>query len=79
MTNPDRPPSLPKQISTDGCVTTLFVLFGVLLLLPGLCSLIFMAVILPGGSAGGLWTLWAIGFLIAAFGIGVIGYAVRHR
>jgi hypothetical protein len=51
----------------------------VVLLLPGLCSLIFMGVFLPGGAGGDLWILWAAGFLISGFGIAVLVYAVKHR
>ena len=80
MTDPNRPPPPPpKHISADGCAVALVVLFGVVLLHPGLCSLIFMSVFLPGGAGGDLWTLWAIGFLISGFGIAVLVYAVRHR
>lgn len=47
----------------------LAVLFGIILLLPGLCSLGFMAVVLPGNPGSGGWLLWIICFAISFGGI----------
>jgi hypothetical protein len=50
------------------------------MLLPGICSLIFMAAMLPGGgSTGGVEGLWAISLLIAVAGIILIWFAAKNR
>jgi hypothetical protein len=72
-----RPPdSAPKQ-GLGGCLTTLLVLVGIVLLLPGLCSLIFMGA--AGGGGGGLALVYLLTFAIAAGGVMLIRYAVRNR
>jgi hypothetical protein len=63
-----------------GCLTALLILGGVALLLPGLCSLVFMVPFLvEGESAGGFVLIWLITFVIAAGGIALIRYALRNR
>jgi len=50
------------------------------LVLPGICSLVFMIPLLLGRSSPGGWGLvWLITFLIAAGGIALIRYAVKNR
>jgi hypothetical protein len=77
MSVPQVPPSdpAPKQ-GLGGCATTLLVLVGIVLLLPGICSVI--AAGLFGGS-GGLALIYLATFAIAAGGIVLIRYAVRNR
>ena len=51
---------------------TAAIIFGIILLLPGICSLGFMLASLPSfhlSDASFLIPLWAIGFAISAFGI----------
>jgi hypothetical protein len=60
----------------------LAILFGIILLLPGLCSLGFMAFMLPaafreGGGANPLVLLWLVCFAISYGGILMIRYGVR--
>ncbi len=56
------------------------VIVGIVLLLPGICSLIFMAATLPdGGSIGGFGFLWLICLLVGVGGIMLIRYAVKNR
>jgi hypothetical protein len=60
-------------------LTILMVIFGVILLLPGVCSLFFM-VGMGSGSSGGqplLVLLWFVCFLIAFGGIMLIRQAFR--
>jgi hypothetical protein len=53
------------------------VLVGIVLLLPGVCSLVFM---FAGVRAdGGIAILWLISFAIGAGAIALITYAVRNR
>jgi hypothetical protein len=57
-------------------LTALMVVFGLVLLLPGLCALVFMS---GGFSADDslLLMLWAICFLISAGGIWLLVKALR--
>ncbi len=54
----------------------LLVTVGVVLLLPGLCSLISMGLF---GGSGGLALIYLVTFAIAAGGIALIRYAIRNR
>jgi hypothetical protein len=47
------------------------VVFGIILLLPGVCSLFFMSA-MGSGSAGPLVVLWVICFVISAGGIALL-------
>jgi hypothetical protein len=88
MSPPDLPPNEPKvwppernrgpirQGPIGGGATAFLVLVGIVLLLPGACSLIVMANSgFVGGAFGGLML---VTFVIAAAGIALISYAVRH-
>ncbi len=58
-------------------LTVLMVVVGVVLLLPGVCALVFM---ITGGFSGGdplLILLWAVCFLISAGGIWLLISAFR--
>ena len=66
--------------TAGGCATAFIALLGVVLLLPGLCSLFFLVSLWPDGArSGGLIGLWLFTFLIAALGIVLIRYAIRGR
>ena len=68
-------------------VTGLLIFIGFLLLLPGLCSLIFTVVALSqgglfeGGSAidPSIVTLWLICFTVGAGGVTLIVFAIRRH
>ena len=65
-------------------LTVLMVVAGIVLLLPGLCSLVFIAVLASDSLAGlfddpGLLGLWAGCFAISAGGILLIRHAWRGR
>jgi hypothetical protein len=47
------------------------------LLLPGLCSLLFMFA--GVGTDGAIVTLWLISFVIGAGAVALIRYAIRNR
>jgi hypothetical protein len=84
MTVPEVPPpgstpqpdSAPKR-GLGGVVTVLLVLVGVVLLLPGLCSLLAMRLL--GGGGGALGLIYLLTFAVAAGGVMLIRYAVRNR
>jgi len=75
---PGEPPPVPPppQRGIGGCAMVFLVLVGVVLLLPGLCSLIAMGAF---GGSGGLGLIYLVTFAIAAGGIMLIRYAVRNR
>jgi hypothetical protein len=66
------PDPLPERRSVVG--TVLFLVIGVVLLLPGLCSLWFMAALGSPTGAGALGLLW---FVCVAISIGGIVLIVR--
>ena len=76
---PSGPPAAPRRPQgLGGCLTAVLVVVGIVLLLPGLCSLIFMG--LAGGGGGGvIGLLWAVCLLIGVGGIILIQYAIRNR
>jgi hypothetical protein len=78
-----RPPELPPELpprpreESDGCLTAIMIGIGIILLLPGLCSLFFVF----GGlvkSAGDLQFVIAMG-LVGCAGVGLIWWAIRGR
>lgn len=79
-TPPDVPPPLSSRLPPEqrsGCFTALMVVFGIILLLPGLCSLIFVF----GGlvkSAEDVQFVLALG-LVGCAGVGLIWWAIRGR
>jgi len=77
MSNPqDVPP--PRNV----LVTALMILVGIILLLPGLCSLILVGVLVYDDPVGtfrepGLVLLWIVCLAVAAGGVLLIRRAVR--
>lgn len=69
------PPPRPRGIG--GCLAAFLVLVGIVLLLPGVCSLVFMFA--GVGPDGGIAVLWLISFVIGAGAIALISYAIRNR
>jgi hypothetical protein len=64
-------------------VTALLILVGLILLLPGLCSLIFSAMLLKdAGSLGlepGIQLLLFFCFVVGACGVALIWFAIRRN
>ena len=77
MSAPDLPPPVTRPQGLDGCLVALLVLMGIILLLPGLCSLVFIVAML--GGAEDFLGLWLISFAISAGGLWLITYVVRNR
>jgi len=82
---PPPPPEMPPLPPRSGWVTALMVLVGVILLLPGLCSLIFSVMWIrsePGYHTGGYDSaallIMLAGFAIGAAGVGAIYFAIRR-
>ena len=78
---PSQPPEPVFTPNAGGCASVLMLLAGIVLLLPGLCSLAFI-VTDSGGSLtrdSSVVALWIICFAISAAGILLIRAAVRRR
>jgi hypothetical protein len=78
----DEQPTRPRG-ATPGrnpWVTALLILIGLILLLPGLCSLIFTVVLLsnPSGNDSGFLGLLVFCFLVGAGGVALIVFAIRR-
>jgi hypothetical protein len=68
-------PHLPPSSRRHPLLTVLMVIIGIILLLPGLCSLIFLG--MAGGAGGDLWGLWVFCFVVSAGGIALLVAASR--
>ena len=80
----DQPPPRPTG-PTPGrnpWVTALLILIGIILLLPGLCSLIFSVTILADsgslGSDPGILSLLVFCFLLGVGGVALLIHAIRR-
>lgn len=80
MSVPEIKPPDPRPQGLGGCAMVFLVLLGIVMLLPGLCALIF-AVGLPlsRSDMSAVISIGFITFLIAAAGVMLIVYAVRSR
>jgi hypothetical protein len=70
------PPPRPQEES-NGCLTAILIVIGIILLLPGLCSLLFIF----GGlvkSAGDVQFVVTLG-MIGCAGVALIWWAIRGR
>ena len=76
---PGPPPQDPSQRS--GCLTALMVIFGIIMLLPGLCALLFGGMSLSEGGRieSDVGSLIFLGLAIGAAGVGLIWSAIRRR
>ena len=83
MSNIETPPpplppsSAPPRAQRDGCLTAFMVIVGVILLLPGLCALLFGADALLESHPEPIIML--LGLLVGFAGIMLIRAAVRGR
>lgn len=77
---PESPPGLPpRQPSQEGsgCLTAILIVIGIILLLPGLCSLIFVF----GGLVKSAEDVQFVALLmmVGAAGVALIWWAIRGR
>jgi len=70
-------PAPPEQRS--GCMTAIMVVIGIILLLPGLCALIFggMAVTSQGSVPSDIVSFVVLGLLVGCMGVMLIWVAIR--
>lgn len=78
------PPQGPAP-SSMGCGGVLMILIGIVLLLPGLCTVIYGAMMIAYTPASqrmsdliGALPFWFFGLLLAALGVGLIVAAIRR-
>jgi hypothetical protein len=73
-------PSVPPP-PRNPWVTALLILIGIVLLLPGVCSLIFSAILIQSGGPGGnseYVPLLFFCFLVGVGGVALIVFAIRR-
>ena len=63
-----------------GCLPVLLALLGIVLMLPGICSAVFVVAFVGGGGTnpGSIVGIWVFSFLLAAAGIALIVGAIRR-
>jgi hypothetical protein len=74
---PERPRDPPPSRNLGGCLVAFLVVLGVVLTLPGVCTVVAMG--LGGGSGVGWFGIMLLTFLIAGGGVWLIAWAVRNR
>jgi hypothetical protein len=75
---PPIPPRAPSPPRRDGCLTAFMVLFGIVLLLPGLCAVVFGVGNLGSSHAEPVITMLVLlGLLVGAGGVFLIRAAIR--
>jgi hypothetical protein len=81
MSVPDiKPPDPQRPAGLGGCMMAFLIILGILMLLPGLCALIFLVELHPSRSdMNAIIAIGFITFLIGAAGVGLIVLAVRNR
>jgi uncharacterized membrane protein YraQ (UPF0718 family) len=73
------PGGLPPPPPRNGCLTAFMVIVGIVLLLPGLCALIFGigSLTSPGGFESGILPFVLVGLMVGAAGVLMIRRAIR--
>jgi hypothetical protein len=83
QTPPDKTPEPFRQETQrrSGCLTALMAIFGIIMLLPGLCALLFggISVFGGGGIQSGEAPLVFLGLLVGIFGVALIWAAIKGR
>jgi hypothetical protein len=80
---PPPPPPIPEPSGLppprSGCLTAFMVIVGVILLLPGLCAVIFGigSLTSPGGFESAILPFVLVGLMVGAVGVLMIRWAIR--
>ena len=75
---PDLSPAVRPPAPRSGCLTAFMVIGGVILLLPGLCAIIFGGIALSEQQLdNGVLPLVAVGLVVGFFGVVMIWAAFR--
>ena len=83
-TIPSAPPPPPPPVQPhrrSGCLTALMAIFGIFMLLPGLCALLFggMSVVADGRIAADIAPLVFLGLVIGIGGVALVWAAIKGR
>ena len=80
MSNPPGTPTAPSPPRRRSFILSfIMVVAGIVLLLPGLCALVFSVFALSGGGGDpGLLGLWFLCFAVSAGGVALIVFAFRR-
>lgn len=80
-TPPAQPPAnMPPPPPRSGWVTALMAIAGIILLLPGVCALVFGAMSLSSpSSAAGIMPFVMVGLLVGFGGLALVVSAIRGR
>ncbi len=77
--SPSVPPPVPPSPGRSGCLTALMVVVGVILLLPGLCAVIFGGIGLSQPHFdSGFMPFVLMGLLVGCVGVAMIWAAFRR-
>jgi hypothetical protein len=75
---PPAPPQLPPPAQRNGCLTALMIIAGLIMLLPGLCAIIFGVGSLTGSSMDPIVSvLVLLGLFVGFLGIMLIRAATK--
>jgi hypothetical protein len=79
MSSPETPPPVPPSLpQRHGCATAFMVLFGIALLLPGLCALLFgVGIMADQRPDPATISMVLIGLMVGFAGIMLIREAIR--
>ena len=77
---PAPPPPVPRE-RRSGCLTALMAIFGIFMLLPGLCALLFggISVVEDGKIAADIAPLVFLGIVVGIGGVALIWGAIKGR
>lgn len=78
---PPAPPPAPPTQKRGGCLTALMAIFGIFMLLPGACALLFggMSVFEDGKIASDIAPLVFLGLVVGIGGVALIWAAIKGR
>lgn len=78
--SPPVPPPAPTG-KRGGCLTALMAIFGIFMLLPGLCAMLFggMSVVEDGKIAADIAPLVFLGIVVGIGGVALIWAAIKGR
>ncbi|MBR0715381.1 hypothetical protein [Bradyrhizobium liaoningense] len=81
MSEPNPPAAPPVPPARGGCLTALMVICGVILLLPGLCAIVFGGISVSEGGRidADIAPLVFLGLVVGAVGVALIWVAIKGR
>ena len=73
-------PGPPTTRAPSLALSIVLILLGIILLLPGVCSGVFMVIVFQSNNSfpASFIKFWAVGFTVSAGGVALIVWAVRR-